>query len=123
MIDMGGASVQIAFEIANEKESYNGGNVYEINLGSIETNEDYKYKIYSTTFLGYGANEGLKKYENSLVKSGNSNDSCSPRGLNRLIGEFTVNVSLETTIFSNLFKFTGYRRMGRLSCTSIIFNR
>ncbi|CDM63521.1 Nucleoside-triphosphatase ntp-1 [Caenorhabditis elegans] len=91
MIDMGGASVQIAFEIANEKESYNGGNVYEINLGSIETNEDYKYKIYSTTFLGYGANEGLKKYENSLVKSGNSNDSCSPRGLNRLIGEFTVN--------------------------------
>lgn len=90
MIDMGGASVQIAFEIPKE-EVYSGGNVYEINLGSNDQNSDYKYKIYSTTFLGYGANEGLKKYEESLVQAKKLQDSCSPKGLNKLIGEYSVN--------------------------------
>uniref|UniRef100_A0A1I7SXZ9 Nucleoside-diphosphatase mig-23 n=1 Tax=Caenorhabditis tropicalis TaxID=1561998 RepID=A0A1I7SXZ9_9PELO len=90
MIDMGGASVQIAFEIPKE-EGYNGGNVYEINLGSNDLDMDFKYKIYSTTFLGYGANEGLKKYENSLIESKKLADSCSPRGLNKKIGELLMN--------------------------------
>ncbi|CAO4374798.1 unnamed protein product [Caenorhabditis nigoni] len=89
MIDMGGASVQIAFEIPKE-DVYNGGNVYEINLGR-DQNSDYKYSIYSTTFLGYGANEGLKRYENSLLESQQVVDSCSPKGLNKLIGEKSVN--------------------------------
>ncbi|EFO92453.1 CRE-NTP-1 protein [Caenorhabditis remanei] len=90
MIDMGGASVQIAFEIPKE-EVYTGGNVYEINLGRSDQVTDYKYSIYSTTFLGYGANEGLKKYETSLVQSNHFEDSCSPKGLNKLIGEISVN--------------------------------
>ncbi|CAI2351182.1 unnamed protein product [Caenorhabditis sp. 36 PRJEB53466] len=92
MIDMGGASVQIAFEMPKE-EDFNSENVFEINLGPVEYNNDFKYKIYSTTFLGYGANEGLKRYEKSLIERGESEDSCSPRGLSRQIGARALNGS------------------------------
>uniref|UniRef100_A0A8R1EDE9 Apyrase n=1 Tax=Caenorhabditis japonica TaxID=281687 RepID=A0A8R1EDE9_CAEJA len=89
MIDMGGASVQIAFEMP-KTEDFVSKDVFAINLGPDGSQNDFNYKIYSTTFLGYGANEGLKKYEASLVSRGESEDSCAPKGHSKTIGGVAV---------------------------------
>jgi hypothetical protein len=39
-----------------------GEEVAEFGLGSDENQERFKYKIYVTTFLGYGANKVFDKY-------------------------------------------------------------
>lgn len=38
----------------------------EINLGCEEHGLEHKYKLYVTTFMGFGANEAMKRYENLL---------------------------------------------------------
>lgn len=93
MIDMGGASVQIAFEMPKNND-FRSENVFEINLGPIDESSEFKYNLFSTTFLGYGANEGLKRYEEFLMKRKDPEDPCSPRGLIKQIGDHSINVSL-----------------------------
>uniref|UniRef100_A0A8R1DZ54 Apyrase n=1 Tax=Caenorhabditis japonica TaxID=281687 RepID=A0A8R1DZ54_CAEJA len=107
MIDMGGASVQIAFEMP-KTEDFVSKDVFEINLGPDGSQNDFNYKIYSTTFLGYGANEGLKKYEASLVSRGESEDSCAPKGLSKTIGDVSVKARLFLkTLNFHRMKFQG----------------
>ncbi|CAF3730310.1 unnamed protein product, partial [Adineta steineri] len=54
ILDMGGASAQIAFEVSVDTP-IEGEEVAEFSLGYDEHQETFKYKIYVTTFLGYGA--------------------------------------------------------------------
>lgn len=71
MIDMGGGSVQIAFEVTNPNQikELPGHLVSEVNLGCQDSDTEHRYKVYVTTFLGYGANSARERYEEMLIKN------------------------------------------------------
>ncbi|XP_071090176.1 ectonucleoside triphosphate diphosphohydrolase 4-like [Haliotis cracherodii] len=68
MMDMGGGSVQIAFEVLNEREELPKHLVAEVNLGCQDSDTEHTYRVYVTTFLGYGANSARERYEEKLLK-------------------------------------------------------
>ncbi|CAI5454465.1 unnamed protein product [Caenorhabditis angaria] len=90
MIDMGGASMQIAFEL-DQTESFRSSSVENINLGCREDDSSFKYKLFVTTFLGYGVNEGNRKYETKLerkLKDQNGTviqDDCLPLNFHKTV--------------------------------------
>jgi len=68
VLDMGGASTQIAYDISHfvDKPSKEE-NVIKTELHKI-TGEKSTYNVYSTTFLGFGMNETRRRYLEALVK-------------------------------------------------------
>jgi Golgi nucleoside diphosphatase len=77
ILDMGGASAQIAFEVSPDTP-VEGEEVAEFSLGYDENQEAFKYKIYVTTFLGYGANKAFEKYIDRIIATAlNSSTSDS----------------------------------------------
>jgi len=70
-LDMGGASMQIALEITtnlqlegmSEKDK---SQVAEINLGCQEHDTEHTYRIFVTTFLGFGANEAMARHHRHI---------------------------------------------------------
>ncbi|CAF0793243.1 unnamed protein product [Rotaria sordida] len=66
ILDMGGASAQIAFEVSPDT-SIEGEEIAEFSLGYDEDQEVFKYRIYVTTFLGYGANKAFEKYIERII--------------------------------------------------------
>ncbi|VDK42755.1 unnamed protein product [Anisakis simplex] len=91
MIDVGGASLQIAIELNHENDMNDNYNVENVNLGCRDDSEMFRYRLFATTFLGYGVNEGIRKYEqllsDRLFESYNAShhqyvrDSCLPKNL------------------------------------------
>ncbi|CAF3590532.1 unnamed protein product [Rotaria sordida] len=78
VLDMGGASAQIAFEVSKATPVI-GEEIAEFSLGYDEHQEALKYKIYVTTFLGYGANKAFEKYIDRIISIAlNSSTSNSP---------------------------------------------
>ncbi|XP_060581905.1 ectonucleoside triphosphate diphosphohydrolase 7-like isoform X2 [Ruditapes philippinarum] len=67
MIDMGGGSMQIAYELTANIDSVPKHLIAEFNLGCLNSDVDHTYRVYVTTFLGYGANEARDRYEEMLV--------------------------------------------------------
>ena len=73
-IDMGGASMQIAVEVTkdinlnifSEKDKTK---VVDVNLGCRASDKSHQYRLFVTTFLGYGANEAIARYHRYLVLS------------------------------------------------------
>ena len=77
MIDMGGASSQIAFEINNnhdleEIKQHEGSHLEDVlvqlNLSFDPEEEGHKYLLYVKTFLGLGANEAREEYWKQLFQ-------------------------------------------------------
>ncbi|XP_061623302.1 ectonucleoside triphosphate diphosphohydrolase 4 isoform X1 [Phyllopteryx taeniolatus] len=76
VLDMGGVSTQIAFEVPKtvsfaspEQEEVAKNLLAEFNLGCDAHRTDHVYRVYVSTFLGFGGNAARQKYEQSLVKS------------------------------------------------------
>uniref|UniRef100_A0A914XHY7 Ectonucleoside triphosphate diphosphohydrolase 7 n=2 Tax=Plectus sambesii TaxID=2011161 RepID=A0A914XHY7_9BILA len=66
MIDMGGASMQIAFEFTGSLGPNSEDLVQVVNLGCSDHDTTHSYQLFVTTFLGFGVNEAQKMYEQAL---------------------------------------------------------
>ncbi|TNM85672.1 ectonucleoside triphosphate diphosphohydrolase 4 [Takifugu rubripes] len=76
IIDMGGASLQIAYEVpsaitfSSPQEEEAGKSVLaEFNLGCDVEHTQHVYRVYVTTFLGFGGNMARQRYEDQLVNA------------------------------------------------------
>uniref|UniRef100_A0A0L8GWX3 Ectonucleoside triphosphate diphosphohydrolase 4 n=1 Tax=Octopus bimaculoides TaxID=37653 RepID=A0A0L8GWX3_OCTBM len=98
VIDMGGGSMQIAFEVIKSvkfdftKEDLAKDLMAEFNLGCRSFDLDHNYQLYVSTFLGFGANSARRRYEEMLLNDGTNSsqgfdklspvpDPCLPLGL------------------------------------------
>ncbi|XP_018606507.2 ectonucleoside triphosphate diphosphohydrolase 7-like [Scleropages formosus] len=76
IIDMGGASLQIAYEVPSaiafsspEQEEAAKSLLAEFNLGCDRDHTQHVYRVYVTTFLGFGGNMARQRYEDDVVNS------------------------------------------------------
>ncbi|XP_054634780.1 ectonucleoside triphosphate diphosphohydrolase 7-like isoform X2 [Dunckerocampus dactyliophorus] len=76
IMDMGGASLQIAYEVpsaitfSSPQEEEAGKSVLaEFNLGCDVEHTQHVYRVYVTTFLGFGGNMARQRYEDHLLNS------------------------------------------------------
>ena len=63
MLDMGGGSVQIAFEMAKDTKvpRLQEHLTTTVNLGCRDHELEHQYRLYVSTFLGYGANQAMTR--------------------------------------------------------------
>uniref|UniRef100_T1JHJ1 Uncharacterized protein n=1 Tax=Strigamia maritima TaxID=126957 RepID=T1JHJ1_STRMM len=74
ILDMGGASMQIGFELTRNVQlktlqTDQRSHLAEFNLGCLEHGKEHVYHVYVTTYLGLGANEVLDLYEKNVTAS------------------------------------------------------
>ncbi|KAL6604903.1 nucleoside phosphatase family-domain-containing protein [Neocallimastix sp. 'constans'] len=71
VLDMGGASTQIAYDVSQfiKGSLEDEENILSIDLHKIN-GQKTTYNVYSTTFLGFGMNETRRRYIEALVKKG-----------------------------------------------------
>lgn len=90
IMDMGGASLQIAYEVPGainfnspQEEEAGKSVLAEFNLGCDVEHTQHVYRVYVTTFLGFGGNMARQRYEDQLFNNTitNSLHSQSPLGL------------------------------------------
>lgn len=90
-LDMGGASAQIAFAPNTTEAERHANDLKLIRMRRLD-GTSAEYKVFTATWLGFGANKARSRYIQSLVESyGDSVDEipdpCMPRGLRSPIGE------------------------------------
>ncbi|XP_047236257.1 ectonucleoside triphosphate diphosphohydrolase 4 isoform X2 [Girardinichthys multiradiatus] len=78
VLDMGGVSTQIAYEVPKTEEMAKYL-LAEFNLGCDAHVTDHVYRIYVSTFLGFGGNAARHRYEESLIRN--------TAARNKLLGE------------------------------------
>uniref|UniRef100_A0A3Q3XCT1 nucleoside-triphosphate phosphatase n=1 Tax=Mola mola TaxID=94237 RepID=A0A3Q3XCT1_MOLML len=76
IIDMGGASMQIAYEVPSaitfsspQEEEVGKSVLAEFNLGCDVEHTQHIYRVYVTTFLGFGGNMARQRYEDQLINN------------------------------------------------------
>ncbi|RMB90972.1 hypothetical protein DUI87_32570 [Hirundo rustica rustica] len=69
ILDMGGVSTQIAYEVPPSEEVAKSL-LAEFNLGCDAHQTRHEYRVYVATFLGFGGNAARARYEQSLLASG-----------------------------------------------------
>ncbi|XP_045189718.2 ectonucleoside triphosphate diphosphohydrolase 7-like [Mercenaria mercenaria] len=87
MIDIGGGSMQIAYELTANIDSVPKHLIAEFNLGCLNSDVDHTYRVYVTTFLGYGANEARERYEAMLVSKIKQKEKDSDRVRRAAVGD------------------------------------
>ncbi|XP_064031638.1 ectonucleoside triphosphate diphosphohydrolase 4 isoform X2 [Pogoniulus pusillus] len=68
ILDMGGVSTQIAYEVPKTEEVAKNL-LAEFNLGCDAHQTEHIYRVYVATFLGFGGNAARQRYEDSLFAS------------------------------------------------------
>ncbi|XP_078587377.1 ectonucleoside triphosphate diphosphohydrolase 4-like isoform X1 [Branchiostoma floridae x Branchiostoma japonicum] len=88
VLDMGGGSLQIAFEVPKsvriDKDDISKSLIAEFNLGCDKHHTEHVYRVYVSTFLGYGSNSILKLYREQMANTSRSTsirDPCLPRDM------------------------------------------
>uniref|UniRef100_A0A4W5QVS0 nucleoside-triphosphate phosphatase n=1 Tax=Hucho hucho TaxID=62062 RepID=A0A4W5QVS0_9TELE len=66
VLDMGGVSTQIAYEVPKTEEVAKHL-LAEFNLGCDAHRTEHVYRVYVSTFLGFGGNAARQRYEESIV--------------------------------------------------------
>ena len=84
-LDMGGASAQIAFAPNATEADAHADDLKLLRLRNVNGAVG-EYKVYSTTWLGFGVNEARKRYVEALIEGevplhGELPDPCLPTGL------------------------------------------
>lgn len=74
IIDMGGGSTQIAFEVPEQGKVENADFV-QFNLGATDSTH-LQYRLYVTTHLGFGANVANSKYREMLMNQFDRQDQA-----------------------------------------------
>ncbi|NWR76753.1 ENTP4 diphosphohydrolase, partial [Centropus unirufus] len=76
ILDMGGVSTQIAYEVpktvsfaSSQQEEVAKNLLAEFNLGCDAHQTEHVYRVYVATFLGFGGNAARQRYEDSLFSS------------------------------------------------------
>ncbi|CAN9513365.1 unnamed protein product [Ophioblennius macclurei] len=113
VLDMGGVSTQIAYEVPKTEEVAKNL-LAEFNLGCDAHRTEHVYRVYVSTFLGFGGNAARQRYEENLIRNtyaqnmllgqhaGESADSplldpCLPTDLEDEIGPSTQKLHLRGT--------------------------
>ncbi|KPP72663.1 ectonucleoside triphosphate diphosphohydrolase 4-like [Scleropages formosus] len=113
VLDMGGVSTQIAYEVPKTEEVAKNL-LAEFNLGCDAHRTEHVYRVYVSTFLGFGGNAARQRYEESVVSKtllqnklldqhvGESEDTplldpCLPRGLKDEVGPVGQRLHLRGT--------------------------
>ncbi|XP_005808552.1 ectonucleoside triphosphate diphosphohydrolase 4 isoform X2 [Xiphophorus maculatus] len=78
VLDMGGVSTQIAYEVPKTEEVAKNL-LAEFNLGCDAHVTDHVYRVYVSTFLGFGGNAARQRYEENLIRK--------TAARNKLLGE------------------------------------
>lgn len=94
-LDMGGASAQISYEPSAQEQLLHANDLMNFTI------DGHAFSIYSTSFLGYGANEAHRRYLNLLAAKDSSEtiqyDHCLPRGLSLTDSTGTAPIQLRGT--------------------------
>uniref|UniRef100_A0A672GEX0 nucleoside-triphosphate phosphatase n=1 Tax=Salarias fasciatus TaxID=181472 RepID=A0A672GEX0_SALFA len=67
IMDMGGASLQIAYEVPSEEAAKSV--LADFNLGCDVERTQHVYRVYVTTFLGFGGNMARQRYEDRILNN------------------------------------------------------
>ncbi|XP_037114735.1 ectonucleoside triphosphate diphosphohydrolase 4 isoform X2 [Syngnathus acus] len=105
VLDMGGVSTQIAFEVPKsvsfaspQQEEVAKNLLAEFNLGCDAHRTDHVYRVYVSTFLGFGGNAARQTYEESLVK----NTTTRNKLLGQHVGEMAAAPLLDPCLPTDL---------------------
>jgi Golgi apyrase len=82
-LDMGGASAQIAFAPNTTEAEKHANDLTLMRLRTLD-GSPLEYKVFVTTWLGFGANQARQRYIKALLESSKSKelpDPCLPSGL------------------------------------------
>ncbi|XP_039269673.1 ectonucleoside triphosphate diphosphohydrolase 7-like [Styela clava] len=81
VIDMGGASMQIAFEVNRDDRKDYSKQIMEINLGCNEHKSEHEYTVFIDTFLHKGGNAVRSIYERDIVLDFYSENNSTSTGI------------------------------------------
>jgi golgi apyrase len=83
-IDMGGASAQVAFAPNQTETNKHANDLTLLRLRTLDGVEK-EYRVFVSTWLGYGANEARRRYVKELIQRARGDtllrDPCLPKGL------------------------------------------
>lgn len=110
-LDMGGASAQIAFAPNTTEATKHADDLKLVRMRTLN-GDTVEYKVFSSTWLGFGMNQARHRYVDALLESSSTGsvrelpDPCLPSGLKTsLVGEIVEEQSGKDPILLGTGKF------------------